>query len=125
MNEYRTEVAPTQENTNHNATERKSREDVIRSIGGDGNPIARFYWDRGHQNGAEWHTLTDNGIIIINNVFTGKLITKLIARPGQIIRYKNLVNELNEKTRKMKNWIIPQRIINIARKHESEGLNYS
>ena len=101
------------------------REAVIKKIGGDGNVIAMFYVDRGHKNGPEKHYLTDNGIIIVVNAITNVLCTKLIARPQQLLRYREwgLKNELNENTRKMKNWIVPQRIIGIAQKHQSEHLN--
>jgi len=101
------------------------REAAIKKIGGDGNVIAMFYVDRGHKNGPEKHYLTDNGIIIVVNAITNILCTKLIARPQQLLRYREwgLKNELNENTRKMKNWIVPQRIIGIAQKHQSEHLN--
>ena len=37
--------------------------------------------------GLECHSITDNGIIIIYNKNSGKLVTKLIARSNQIKRY--------------------------------------
>lgn len=70
----------------HWDTERKSREARIRQIG-YGKAVARFVVDRGHVNGPEVHEITDTGIINIYNQLTKKLITKLIARPGQIRRY--------------------------------------
>ena len=51
--------------------------DIIFSIGGDGmNVIAKFYWDKGHAAGAEWHWVTDNAVIIVTNVnkMNGKLV---------------------------------------------------
>ena len=111
----------------HYGTDDIRRENAIRSIGGDGNVIAMFYVDKGHRNGAEKHYLTDNGIIVIVNAITNVLCTKLIARPQQLLRYRQwgLVNELNEQTRKMRNWIVPQRIVNLAIKHQKDGLNLS
>jgi hypothetical protein len=37
--------------------------------------------------GEERHDITDNGIIIVYNVRSQKLVSKLIARPNQIKRY--------------------------------------
>ena len=54
---------------------------------GEGKVIDRFEVDRGHRNGPEIHSITDKAVIIITNKASGKLITKLIARPGQIRRY--------------------------------------
>lgn len=103
------------------------REAAIKQIGGDGNVIAEFYVDRGHKNGAERHYLTDNGIIVIVNAITNVLCTKLIARPQQLLRYREwgIPNTLNEKTRKMKNWVVPQRLVGLAAAHQRMGLNYS
>jgi len=105
------------------------REAAIRSIGGDGNNvIAKFFWDKGHAAGAEWHWVTDNGIIIVTNVNKagGKLVcTKLIARPQQLLRYRQMgiPNELDEKTRHMRNWLMPQRLVALAQAHQKAGLN--
>ena len=46
-----------------------------------------FVVDTGHPNGDELHTIFDNGMIIVQNARTGRLVTELIARPGQIKRY--------------------------------------
>lgn len=70
----------------HYATDRQEREMIIQSIG-LGNPVDRFIVDRGHRNGPEIHELTDTGIINVYNEWSGKLVTRLIARPGQIRRY--------------------------------------
>lgn len=70
----------------HYTNDRQRREKAINMIG-QGTPVATFIIDRGHRNGAELHEITDTGIINIYNQKTHKLITKLIARPGQIKRY--------------------------------------
>lgn len=70
----------------HYTNDRQKREKVINMIG-QGTPVATFVVDRGHRNGAEIHEITNTGIINIYNQRTHKLITKLIARPGQIRRY--------------------------------------
>lgn len=115
----------------HHRRDNIRREAAIRSIGGDGeNIIAKFYWDRGHNEGAEWHWITDNGIIIATNVDkeNGKLVcSKLIARPEQLTRYTRMgfKNELNDKTKRMRNWLVPARLIALARNRQREGLNYT
>lgn len=115
----------------HYHKDNANREAAIKSIGGDGTKIvAKFYWDKQHGEGAEWHWITDNGIIIITNVskHDGKYVcTKLIARPAQLNRYRSMgfKNELNESTAKMNNWIMPQFIINKAIQHQKKGLNHT
>lgn len=70
----------------HYRIDRQKREEIIHQIG-MGNVVASFVVDRGHENGAERHEITTTGIIVIYNNRTNKMITKLIARPGQIRRY--------------------------------------
>jgi hypothetical protein len=71
----------------HYDADRNDRQYYIDLLGGDGNIITKFYVDRNHADGPEIHCITDNAIIIIYNALTNKLVTKLIARPGQIKRY--------------------------------------
>ena len=70
----------------HYIDDRVDRENRIEIIG-QGKAVAKFIVDRGHRNGPEIHEITDTGIINIYNERTKKLVTKLIARPGQIRRY--------------------------------------
>ena len=93
--------------------ERKGRNDFIESQIHMGNPVRTFKWDKGHPNGPELHTITDTGIIVIRNERTGKLITTLIARPGQIYRYYAEENETP-----------PQFLMELARQHQEAGYNY-
>lgn len=88
----------------HYTNDRQNREQVINTIG-IGKVVARFVVDRGHKKGAERHEITDTGIIVIYNNKTNKMITKLIARPGQIRRYykegkapKNLIEKAIDNT---------------------------
>ena len=74
--------------TNHYKNKRSARENFISEhLHGDGMIVDGFIIDKGHKNGLEVHSITDKGIIIIHNLNSGKLITKLLARPWQIIRY--------------------------------------
>lgn len=73
-------------NTKHYEEQRNKREQLINDLG-DSYIIDGFVVDKGHENGLEVHSITNNGIIIIHNLITGNLITKLIARPHQIERY--------------------------------------
>ena len=95
----------------HYTTERELREEVVRNIG-EGKIIKTVTIDKGHPAGPELHILSDTGIITIKNARTKKMITKLIARPGQIKRYYN-----NNET-------IPQGLIELAIQHQRMGLNY-
>ena len=90
----------------HYNRDRVAREKLIREIG-IGKEIKTVEVDKGHPNGAELHTITTNGIVIIRNERTNKMITKLIARPNQIRRYG----------------IEDKKVIEIARKHQTLGYN--
>ena len=94
----------------HYIDERVERENKIKEIG-IGEAVATFRVDRGHRNGAELHTITTTAIIIIRNERTNKMVTKLIARPGQIERY------FDEKTETV------LKLIKIAREHQAKGYN--
>ena len=71
----------------HYQEQRSEREKFIDEHFGDGYIIDEFIVDRNHPKGAERHCLTNNGVIIIYNLRSGKLVTKLLARPQQIKRY--------------------------------------
>lgn len=93
----------------HYKESRYIRERRIQEIG-EGSKYAEFIVDRGHKNGAERHVLTTTGVIIIYNAITNKLVTKLIARPGQIKRYYPRRNA-------------PGDILNLAYQHQVEKMN--
>jgi hypothetical protein len=93
----------------HYTTERQARERAIAEIG-YGYTVKTVIVDRGHRNGAEIHSISSTGIITIQNERTKKMITKLIARPGQIARYYT-----NEEP--------PRWLMNIAREHLQKNLN--
>lgn len=94
----------------HWEEERKNREELIRAIG-IGEVVDSFIVDKGHKNGPERHEITSTGIIIVYNNRTNKMVTKLIARVGQIKRY-------------YKDGNTPKELIKIARKHTELGYNY-
>lgn len=74
-------------NTKHYKNQRYGREKFINKYIGDGYIVDGFVVDKGHPNGVEVHSITENAIIIVHNYRTGKLVTKLLARPQQIKRY--------------------------------------
>ena len=92
--------------------ERTDRNRFIEEVIGFGNDVETFFWDKGHPNGPEYHTVTDTGIIKIHNVNTGKHITNLIARPQQIKRYFDMEGKE-----------CPQELLDIAYKHFLLGYN--
>lgn len=73
--------------TKHYNKQRYKREKFIDRYVGDGYIIDGFVVDKGHPNGIEVHSITDHAIIIVHNYRTGRLVTKLLARPQQIKRY--------------------------------------
>lgn len=70
----------------HYKRDRRYREKVIQTIG-EGTVIKVMTVDRGHPKGPEIHELSSTGIITVYNYNRTKVITKLIARPGQVKRY--------------------------------------
>ena len=99
--------------TNHYKNKRYKREKFINKyLIGDGNVIDSFIVDKGHEKGIERHDITDTGLIIIYNLHSKKLVTKLIARPAQINRYYNNINKEP-----------PTWLMTLAKWHES--LNYN
>ena len=95
----------------HYMTDRQKREAIIEMIG-KGTEVKRVVLDKGHKNGAEIHVISSTGIVTIYNQRTKKLITKLIARPGQIRRY-------------WKNEDAPEELIQIARQHQKMNYNHA
>lgn len=91
----------------HWTNDRQDRQKIIKSIG-MGNPLFSVNIDKGHPAGPELHTVTDTGLIIIHNVHSKKLVTVLIARPAQLIKYGKPV---------------PQSVLNLAKAHQQAGLN--
>ena len=90
-----------------------SREYLIDFGIGLGHVVNDFVINRGHKDGPEIHSITDTGIILIHNQKSGKMVTKLIARPGQIARYY------------LAEWrVAPQSIVDIAREHQKKGYNH-
>lgn len=97
-------------NSKHYTRDRQQRETIINQIG-TGNVIKEVVIDRGHRNGPEIHKITDTALILVYNQRTGILVTKLIARPAQILRYYS-DDELK-----------PRAVVKLARKHVEMGWN--
>ena len=98
----------------HYNNKRYVREKFIEEhLGGDGNLVDSFVINRFHPDGEEIHEIRDNGLIIIYNKNTGRLVTKLIARRSQIERYYKNVNKE-----------APKWLLDLAREHQSKRLYY-
>ena len=98
--------------TSMHYTETRSRREMRIKKLGDGNVIEGFVVDRGHKNGPEVHSITDKGIILVYNYYSGKLVTKLIARPGQIRRYYTAAGKE-----------APKWLLDVCKEHTKMGLN--
>lgn len=102
--------------SNHYKNQRDSREKFIdKYLNGDGRMVDGFIVDRHHKDGEEVHSITENGVIVIHNLKSGKLITKLLARENQIKRYYESTGR--EPPSDYEN------ILQLARFHESLGYN--
>ena len=97
----------------HYQGQRSKREKFIDEHFKYGYIVDEFIVDKRHPHGAERHCIASNGIIIIFNLNSGKLVTKLIARVGQLKRYYYNFGRNP-----------PSYLIDLARKHESLGYNY-
>lgn len=97
----------------HYKEKRYKRERLInRHLNGDGKVIDSFIVDKEHKDGIERHDITENGIILVFNAKSGKLVTKLIAREGQL---KRLYHSVGREP--------PHFLIQLARWHKD--LNYN
>lgn len=95
----------------HYVEKRRNREAFISTIG-LGRELITIEVDKNHPKGPELHTITSTGIIVVRNKASHKIVTKLIARPGQIRRYFDEIPEIIEK------------VIEVARIHQKMGYNY-
>ncbi|MBR2881771.1 MAG: hypothetical protein IKB96_05365 [Prevotella sp.] len=68
-------------------------ERLERTASGIGEVESGFLTDKHHANGLEEHFITTEGFIIVRNHRTGRFITPLVARPGQIRRYYRAVGK--------------------------------
>lgn len=92
----------------HLTHDRQGRMALIAKIG-YGKPVASIEVDNGHKNGPEQQTLSTTGIITVRNIRTRKVVTYLIARPGQLKRFFTDA--------------IPEYLVEIAREHQRLGYN--
>lgn len=96
----------------HYDRERRERNNFIENKIDVGAVLDSFEIDRGHPGGVEIHSVTDTAIIIIHNKITGKLITKLIARPEQLRRLYRSQNR-----------VPPRKVLKLAYQHNRKKFN--
>ena len=81
--------------TEHREKERNDRAEKIMQKVGEGETVACFLVDRNHYNGYEKHIIMDNGVLVVVNNRTEKVITTFLASGGQIGRYwRNLGQDM-------------------------------
>lgn len=92
--------------TNHYKNKRYKREKFIKEyLYGNGNVVDRFVINRNHPNGEEIHEVRDNGIVIVYNAHTLKIVTKIIARPKQLEKlYKSVGRTVPKWLRDLAYW---------------------
>lgn len=93
----------------HWMNDRQSRQAIIDSIG-EGQVIKEVVVDDGDPRGATIHKISSTGIITVVNQKTMKLVTKKIARVGQLIKLYDTER-------------VPSYLIRLAREHQSLGYN--
>ena len=96
----------------HYREERQQRETLIRTQVSIGKTIQTVLWDRGHKHGPELHHVTNTGVIIIENAYSHRIVTKYVARPGQIERLYDMAGA-----------IAPRWLIQKAIEHQRRGYN--
>lgn len=122
-------VVSAMEVTKHFSEDRVNRNAVVEAIG-RGKILFKFLVDKGHRDGKEWHAITDTGLILIANAVTGRFITALIARPGQLSRYENgwygmVEKSLDAEGNEVANVKFPQFLYRLAARHQRENLHNS
>lgn len=102
--------------TIHFSEDRKDRFESIKSKLGRGSIIAEFIVDRGHKNGLERHIIYSNGSILMVNENSRDVITIIVPRQPQIIRYWRGLGMR-----------VPREfefLLSLARYNEMKGYNY-
>lgn len=98
----------------HYTNDRVKREEKIMELG-QGKKLASFRVrcpQKSYPKDWEVQTVTDNGIIIVYNAYSGKLVTKLIARKNQIDKLYRAVGK-----------VAPMEVLEKAMEHERLGYN--
>lgn len=114
--------------TRHYTEERGGRQDAVDELG-EGKVMYRCLVDKGHRDGKEWHAITDTAMILITNAVSGRYITSLIARPGQLRRYEEgwygQVERVEDVAGKViSNLRLPRWLFDKARAHQRDGYNF-
>ena len=100
----------------HFSFDRKERFEAIEKKLGRGSIVAEFVVDKGHINGYERHIIHSNGVVLIVNENTKRVITIIVARQPQIIRYWRGLNRRVPRDLEY--------LLSVARYNEMRGYNY-
>lgn len=90
-------------------------ERLERTASGIGEVETGFLADKNHANGVEEHIITTEAFIIIRNHRTGRFVTPLVARPGQIKRYYRALGKVAPQ------WLIDKAYYNTAICHLNDN----
>jgi hypothetical protein len=71
----------------HLKYERNNRVATLKAVLGEGIGVASFIVDRGHAEGVERHIIHHNGVIVIVNDRTHKVVTTFACSPNYLTRY--------------------------------------
>lgn len=78
--------------TAHHRNDRVERHKKISEVLGYGKPVGAFVVTSDTDKPTEIHTVMESGVIIIQNQENQKMITEIVARPPQILRYWRNLN---------------------------------
>lgn len=110
IKEIKTETIETSVESYHFSVERQERRQNIQRLVGKGKLVTSFIVDRQHKKGYTREYLFDNGVVLVVNEKTHRIVTEYISRPSHIRRYwdYNVPSQY-------------QYIVNIARKWQNLG----
>jgi len=80
----------------HFKKDRRLRNNIIQNLGGFGTPVATFLVFDYDSNCNKLHTITDNGICIVQNERTKKIITIFPITLAKIYNYWKQLSKLNK-----------------------------
>jgi hypothetical protein len=100
----------------HFSFDRKERFEAIERKIGSGDIVAEFVVDRSHKNGYERHIIHSNGVVLMVNEHTKRVITIIVARQPQITRYwEGLHRQIPSDL---------EYLLSVAKQNEMRGYNY-
>lgn len=87
IKEIKTNVVSFEKESAHFKYERYERKKTIEMVLGQGKCLTSFVVDKAHKNGNTIDYILDNGVVVIVNEKSKKLVTTIVPRLPQLRRY--------------------------------------